>query len=748
MMPDTELPSTSTFSGSKNNFVICHICDKSFTSRGIHIHIARSHGSSQDSVVDGNETSNIQKNNVINEILPGTILNSSNTQSTVLDNTENKINTSNVSTSPLPTDSSSSDEQCAHCGKYFKGKHGVSIHISKAHPNEHRTIITERQPGWHRNHSILPSSETIDIKETDNSQEHDPKLLHCDLQAYKSEMLQWRSKFQNMSNNNDVFCSMVKEFSIFLARAIHLLPGPKHPAVRYFEARKQKKAFNNQKNYKNHSNPERASKRERERRREKYLYQKTQFQYHNQRRKAVRSILHDNNEVCKVDINKIHHHFSNQFSIPNEAVRSDYPSDIPEFTQSPFEETENILINKQEISTAVNGIAVDTSPGPDHILVRALKDDVCFDILALIASFMLSHTIVPPCLKQARTVLIFKEGNPSDLTNWRPITICSVIRRIIERVLDKRLRVLVKLNENQRGFTSVPGAQINTTILESILRIAKLKKSDATLVFLDISKAFDNVGHKHLEKTLASLSLPPKLSQLIIELQQNNTTQIEVNHKKSKPIVIQRGVMQGSPLSPSLYNIATNHILEELSSDENSEEFGFKISPDLPNLTVMGFADDTLIVGNSMESAERLTKMALTKFEEIGLTINIKKSKIISITKGNIQYQPLILDDDRVIPSLDVDECIRYLGVNFHNKTVFDCRKTSESLQSKLDSLATTALLQPYQKFVILSSFICPTLTYSFLTTPSNRIPGKFLADADIMVKNIKICITVTGRPP
>lgn len=105
-----------------------------------------------------------------------------------------------------------------------------------------------------------------------------------------------------------------------------------------------------------------------------------------------------------------------------------------------------------------------------------------------------------------------------------PITICSVVRRVIERTLDRRLKEYVSFNRHQRGFTSSPGTLINTSLLRSILTSAKTKKCNATLVFLDIRKAFDNVGHLHLQKTLESLPIPSLLSNLILNLQENNHT--------------------------------------------------------------------------------------------------------------------------------------------------------------------------------------------------------------------------------
>ena len=91
---------------------------------------------------------------------------------------------------------------------------------------------------------------------------------------------------------------------------------------------------------------------------------------------------------------------------------------------------------------------------------------------------------------------------------------------------------------------------------------SKALKTSTTLVFLDISKVFDNIGHIHLCNTLFSMNIPTKLANVIIELQTNNTTPIETNNDKTYPIKIRRGGMQCSPLSPSLYNLATDHILQ------------------------------------------------------------------------------------------------------------------------------------------------------------------------------------------
>jgi len=130
---------------------------------------------------------------------------------------------------------------------------------------------------------------------------------------------------------------------------------------------------------------------------------------------------------------------------------------------------------------------------------------------------MLKWNYVPLKLRTGRTILIYKrKGHESDIGNWRPITIFSVFRRIIERSLDQELRSHIQLTCNQRGFvTGIPGTHINASIVNGVLKTAKTNKTSDCVVFLDIAKAFDTVGHNNIKHTLESLPIPPNLRSLV-----------------------------------------------------------------------------------------------------------------------------------------------------------------------------------------------------------------------------------------
>lgn len=114
-------------------------------------------------------------------------------------------------------------------------------------------------------------------------------------------------------------------------------------------------------------------------------------------------------------------------------------------------------------------------------VIRELK---IYKAISYLATYMLRWGYVPLPLKHGRTILIFKNGDPAEVKNWRPITIFSLICRIVERINDTKFRMFLCLNANRRGCMATPGAYINSSILNGCLTDSKLKHKDCTVVFL------------------------------------------------------------------------------------------------------------------------------------------------------------------------------------------------------------------------------------------------------------------------
>lgn len=200
--------------------------------------------------------------------------------------------------------------------------------------------------------------------------------------------------------------------------------------------------------------------------------------------------------------------------------------------------------------------------------------------------------------------------------------------------------------------------------------------------------------------------MPNNLRTVIIDLIEGNSIQVETGLNKTKPIQLLKGVTQGSPLSPSLFNLAINGTVKELTEEEVSKEFGFTLMPELPNISALAFADDIAILGKDEESTQELINITINSFMAIGLNINPSKSKIINICDGKLTEGSLILPCGKSIECLKNGEVVKYLGVTFSDEIILDKNKIIKKLDNDLISLVASNLLKSDQKLNIINQFI------------------------------------------
>lgn len=176
--------------------------------------------------------------------------------------------------------------------------------------------------------------------------------------------------------------------------------------------------------------------------------------------------------------------------------------------------------------------------------------------------------------------------------------------------------------------------------------------------------------------------------------------------------------------------------MNELSEKEVQLAYGYELSPDLDRLTIMGFADDLVIIGKNKKSVATLTLMTIHLLNSIGLEINPKKCQSIVIEQGLLVKSNVWLDENLSIDSISENETIRYLGVNFSQGIVFNQETIIKKFKSQLERLTSTTLLLSSQKFNIINQCIWPTLIYPFQNAPLHKLPAVFLMDLDKLVKS------------
>jgi len=213
-----------------------------------------------------------------------------------------------------------------------------------------------------------------------------------------------------------------------------------------------------------------------------------------------------------------------------------------------------------EIECKLRRISGSSAAGIDGINKSALRRKGASVILAKYFNLLFLNQAYPTACKQNRTTLIPKVGkDPSDIKNWRPITISSMIGRIFSFLLDRRIRDVIKQTPRQKGFTTENGCFANTRLLNAAIKEAK--NSGGVLTILDISKPFDTVSHEEIRYALERKEISPNVARYITKMYDGCQTVIKTKDGELA-VALRRGVKQGDPLSPILFNLVIELIID------------------------------------------------------------------------------------------------------------------------------------------------------------------------------------------
>jgi hypothetical protein len=276
--------------------------------------------------------------------------------------------------------------------------------------------------------------------------------------------------------------------------------------------------------------------------------------------------------------------------------------------------------------------------------------------LSHIFNLSLSNGIFPNELKVAKVIPLFKKGEKSDPTNYRPISLLPQISKILEKLFYKRLISHIEknniLSENQYGFRS----NHNTTyaiidLVESINN--KIKNDEIPIgIFIDLQKAFDTIDHGILKEKLFHYGIRGIPLDWINSYLHKRSQLVYLDGHKSKINTISCGVPQGSILGPLLFIIYINDIAN------CSQKLKFLL-----------FADDTNIIYSEKYISDLKCNLEkeLVKLDEWfksnKLSLNLNKTSYINFSKSRNQID-LYLNNTK----LKQVSVVTFLGIQLNEK--------------------------------------------------------------------------------
>ena len=207
---------------------------------------------------------------------------------------------------------------------------------------------------------------------------------------------------------------------------------------------------------------------------------------------------------------------------------------------------------------------------------------------------------VPKYLNETHIVLIPKIQGPEVLGNYRPISLCNTVYKIIKKVIVARLRPhLEKLvSPYQAAFVLGRRGVDNTIIIQELIHsIGKIKgKKGYMAIKIDLEKAYDKLEWGFIKDMLARFNFPSNLSDLIMSCISSVSTFLLFNGGKLEPFCPLRGIRQDDPLFLYLFILCMEFLGALIEEKCNSKHWvSIKASRSGLAFSHLFFADDLIL---------------------------------------------------------------------------------------------------------------------------------------------------------
>ena len=369
-------------------------------------------------------------------------------------------------------------------------------------------------------------------------------------------------------------------------------------------------------------------------------------------------------------INKLVTDFYKKLFQDNDGVKNRYP-----ITQDGI-----MLLNAGLVETALDNVKLDKAvswdliPGEMFQLVketektnRPLFVHLCGLIANLINS-ILNQEIIDNDIFVSRLFCLNKNGDQNGkVDNIRPIAIASTLVKIYESALKDKIMEHVEsadvICKKQIGFMKGCGCDLN--LLKLRVRTQQLKDhqkkgslSANNILFIDFKAAYDMVNHEILFTKMQQKGFSPEVINSVKRLFSNYKTKTDYF---SDPININRGVPQGSLISPILFNVFIDDLLRQLG---------------VTSFEVLAYADDVAVISVN----DRQLKQACDIIEAWS-KLNLMK---INYHKSGIMY---LYSNSNNLPATRYDfpvvKFYKFLGVwiNIH----MNCAKQIDHINQTLE---------------------------------------------------------------
>ena len=279
-------------------------------------------------------------------------------------------------------------------------------------------------------------------------------------------------------------------------------------------------------------------------------------------------------------------------------------------------------ISVSEVRAAIKKMKDNKASGPSGVVADMLKTagEAGAIWVTEICNSVVKEGKIPGDWCKSWMVNVYKgKGDALVCGSYRGIKLLEHVMKVLERVLEVKVRRIVKIDDMQFGFMAGKGTTDAIFIVRQMQEKYLAKKRDLWMAFVDLEKAFDRVPREVLWWALSSLGVDDWIVSVIKSMYADTVTMVKLNGKVSKGFKVKVGVHQGSVLSPLLFVI----VMEALSR---------QFRGGLPFELL--YADDLILIAETEGLLVEKIKRWKVGMEEKGLRVNMGKTKVMRCGDG------------------------------------------------------------------------------------------------------------------
>lgn len=278
-------------------------------------------------------------------------------------------------------------------------------------------------------------------------------------------------------------------------------------------------------------------------------------------------------------------------------------------------------------------------------------------------------------------ILLPKKGDLSQLSNWRPISLINTDAKIFTRLINAHLMIHMKrcLSTNQMVFMPNRFIGEQGMILQCLQKISHQAQSDTIALLLDQQKSYNRIHFDYLQECMQAFNIPSTVIQSIVSIFSSTMIQVNVNGFLSTPFQQQRGLRQGGPIIPLLFNIAFDPLLRSIHNSPKIQDFNLQkeaiiqhfdnhyhhITTSIGNLTiiqsnpptnyypaplspdtsvkVIAYADDTLVTLKNQDDFMHLQTILTKYMNASNALLNYGKTQALSVSGSlHLEWQAFL----------------------------------------------------------------------------------------------------------